>query len=251
MSIARSRRIDSSSYRPGRAGLQPSDRLRGGPDASGGARRGCCVRLSARALPRGMHREHLIRSGIDSGTSSSKAAPGFGRYLIDIGSEGSDGSAVTNSTSTKGWANGFLIIGGLLMIPGVGVFFATGGGISISLVAGVLLLLAGGSLRQRPAHQASRETELPPPPEYFEQSESTLGSTDDVRKPLRRGREESCARAAAHRGPYLRIVVPPADYRYRSHREKQQAPRLLGSTPYRLITVDWSVPPPGGDPPGS
>jgi Barstar (barnase inhibitor) len=54
------------------------------------------------------------------------------------------------------------------MIPGVGVFFATGGGISISLVAGVLLLLAGGSLRERAAHQASRETELPPPPEYFE-----------------------------------------------------------------------------------
>jgi hypothetical protein len=91
---------------------------------------------------------------------------------------------MNNSTSTKGWANGFLITGGLLMIPGVGVFFATGGGISISLVAGVLLLLAGGSLRQRAAYQASRETELPPPPEYFEQSESTLGSTDDVRKPL-------------------------------------------------------------------
>jgi hypothetical protein len=73
------------------------------------------------------------------------------------------------------------------MIPGVGVFFATGGGISISLVAGVLLLLAGGSLRDRAAHQASRETELPPPPEYFEQGESTLGSADDVREPLRRG----------------------------------------------------------------
>jgi hypothetical protein len=94
---------------------------------------------------------------------------------------------VSNSTSTKDWANGFLVIGGLLMIPGVGVFFATGGGISISLVAGVLLLLAGGSLRDRAAHQASRETRLPPPPEYFEQSQSTLGSKDDVREPLRRG----------------------------------------------------------------
>ena len=35
------------------------------------------------------------------------------------------------STSTRDWANGFLIIGGLLMIPGVGVFFAAGGGITI------------------------------------------------------------------------------------------------------------------------
>jgi hypothetical protein len=94
---------------------------------------------------------------------------------------------VSNSTSTKDWANGFLIIGGLLMIPGVGVFFATGGGISISLVAGVLLLLAGGSLRERAAHQASRETAMPPPPEYFEQSESTLGSTDDAGEALRHG----------------------------------------------------------------
>ena len=93
---------------------------------------------------------------------------------------------MSNSKSTKDWANGFLIIGGLLMIPGVGVFFATGGGISISLIAGVLLLLTGGSLRDRAAHQASHETELPPPPEYFEQSESTPGSTD-VREPLRRG----------------------------------------------------------------
>ena len=73
------------------------------------------------------------------------------------------------------------------MIPGVGVFFATGGGISISLVAGVLLLLAGGSLRERATQQASREKKLPPPPEYFEQNEPTLGSTDGVRMPLRRG----------------------------------------------------------------
>src|SRR4029450_12858447 len=93
--------------------------------------------------------------------------------------------AVSNSTSTRDWANGFLIIGGLLMIPGVGVFFATGGGISITLVAGVLLLLAGGSLRERAPHQASRETALPPP-EYFEQNESTLASTD-VGEPLRHG----------------------------------------------------------------
>jgi hypothetical protein len=114
---------------------------------------------------------------------------------------------VTNSTSTKGWANGFPIIGGLLMIPGVGVFFATGGGISVSLVAGVLLLLASGSLRERAAHQASRETDLPPPPEYFEQSEWTLGSTDDVRQPLRRGEGRVlCSRCNSSR-PILRMGV--------------------------------------------
>ena len=116
---------------------------------------------------------------------------------IDIGMKASD---VSNSTSTKGWANGFLIIGGLLMIPGVGVFFANGGGISISLVVGVLLLLVGGSLRERAAHQASRETELPPPPEYFEQGESTLASTDGIRKPLRRGEGRVlCSRCSSSR----------------------------------------------------
>jgi hypothetical protein len=91
-------------------------------------------------------------------------------------------------------------------------------------------------LRERAAHQASRETALPPPPEYFEQSESTLGSTD-VREPLRHGEGRVlCSRCNASR-PIPSDSCPTCGLQVPISREKPK-PHASRIDSFRLITVD-------------